>query len=54
MFEYVLSVHLAKKKIVEMKKIDETYHGIIIILSLMSNLLCVGETIVYFGLNGII
>ena len=37
-----------------MKKIDEMYHGKIIILLLMSNLLLVGETIAYFGLNAII
>ena len=37
-----------------MKKIIETYHGTIIILSLMLNLLFVGETIAYFCLNAII
>ena len=37
-----------------MKKIDETYHGKIIILSVMSNLLLFGGIITYFGLNAII
>ena len=37
-----------------MKKIDETYHGTTIILSLKSHLLLVGEIIAYFGLNAII
>ena len=34
-----------------MRKIGETYHKTIIILSLMSNLLVPCETVAYFGLN---
>ena len=45
---------MPKREIVEMKKIDENYHVKIIILSLMSKLPLVGETIAYFGLNAII
>ena len=43
-----------EKMLLEMKKIDETYHGTIIDLSPMSSLLLVGEIIAYFGLNAII
>ena len=45
---------IPNRDIVELKKIDETYHGTIIIFSLISNLLLVGKTISYFGLNAII
>lgn len=50
LLELLLTCSVCWNEIVEVKKIDET----IIILSLISNLLFVGETIAYFGLNDII
>ena len=44
---------MPKREIVEVKNIDKTYHGTIIILLLVSNLLLVGKPIDYFGLNNI-
>ena len=45
---------MPNREIVEMKKNDETYHEIVIIFSLISNILFVHEMIAFFDPNAII